>query len=378
MKMSLRGLMLVVMLALAAAVAAVRTGAGAPELKTRNVVLIITDGMRWQEIFTGADKLLINQPNGGSWVAPDVLRTRYWRDDVAERRKVLFPFLWSTIAQKGQIFGNQTIGSIARVRNGLGFSYPGYNEMLIGYPDQRINANDFGQNPNVSVFEWLNHMPELQGHVGVYGTWDTFKYIFNEDRSKLVMQAGWDLPAKESITPRQEMLNDLYKTATRFDDDCTYDAFLQPPLLDYVATGTPRVLFVGYGETDDWAHAGRYDNVLQSAQQFDHYVEQLWNTMQAMPQYRDQTTFILTTDHGRGSGRTQWKEHGVDQKGSENIWIAVLGPDTPPLGERHNIPAVTQSQIAATVAAFLGKDYRAAVPAAAPALPDVIAESSPR
>jgi bisphosphoglycerate-independent phosphoglycerate mutase (AlkP superfamily) len=187
------------------------------------------------------------------------------------------------------------------------------------------------------------------------------------------MQAGWDLPAKENVTPRQELLNELYKTTTRFDDDCTFDSFLQPPLMDYVASGAPRVLFVGYGETDDWAHAGRYDNVLQSAQQFDRYVEQLWNTMQSMPAYRDQTTFILTTDHGRGSGRSQWKDHGVDQKGSENIWIAVLGPDTPGLGERANIAAVTQSQIAATVAAFVGKDYRAAVPAAAPVLPDVIA-----
>ncbi len=371
-------IVLVGALALAALFAAAHTGSGAAELKTRNVVLIISDGLRWQEIFTGADKTLIDQPNGGSWVAPEVLRKNYWREDIAERRKVLFPFLWGTIAQKGQIFGNQNKGSIARVTNGLDFSYPGYNEMLVGHPDPRIDSNDFGKNPNVTVFEWLNRMPEFAGHVGVYGTWDTFKYIFNEDRSKLVMQAGWDLPAKENATPRQEMLNQLYKTTTRFDDDCTYDAFLQPPLLDYVGSAAPRVLFVGYGETDDWAHAGRYDNVLQSAQQFDRYVEQLWNTMQGMPTYHDRTTFILSTDHGRGSGRSQWKEHGKDQKGSENIWIAVLGPDTPGLGERANIAAVTQAQIAATVAALVGKDYRAAVPAAAPVLPDVMAGAGGR
>jgi hypothetical protein len=94
--------------------------------------------------------------------------------------------------------------------------------------------------------------------------------------------------------------------------------------------------------------------------------------MQAMPEYRDQTTFIITTDHGRGSGLVDWKEHGVDQKGSENIWIAVLGPDTPTLGERANISPVTQAQIAATVAALLGKDYAKDVPAAAQRLPDVL------
>ena len=112
------------------------------------------------------------------------------------------------------------------------------------------------------------------------------------------------------------------------------NSFLQIPLLDYVKSAHPRVLFVGYGETDNWAHQGRYDLVLDSAHRMDHFVQQLWDTMQAMPQYRGTTTFIITTDHGRGSGLTEWKEHGVEEKGSENIWIAVMGPDTAPLGER--------------------------------------------
>jgi bisphosphoglycerate-independent phosphoglycerate mutase (AlkP superfamily) len=135
--------------------------------------------------------------------------------------------------------------------------------------------------------------------------------------------------------------------------------------LDYVKAEHPRVLFVGYGETDNWAHQGRYDLVLDSAHRMDHFVHQLWDTMQAMPQYHANTTFIITTDHGRGSGLTEWKEHGVEEKGSENIWIAVLGPDTAPLGERTHVAPVTQAQIAATVAAFVGKDYRHDVPKAA-------------
>jgi hypothetical protein len=79
-------------------------------------------------------------------------------------------------------------------------------------------------------------------------------------------------------------------------------------------------------------------------------------------EYHGTTTFIITTDHGRGSGLTEWKEHGVDEKGSENIWIAVLGPDTEPLGERTHVAPVTQAQIAATVAAFVGKNYHHDVP----------------
>ncbi len=84
-----------------------------------------------------------------------------------------------------------------------------------------------------------------------------------------------------------------------------------------------------------------------------------------MPQYRDKTTLIVAVDHGRGDGPEEWKHHGAKIKGAENIWIAIIGPDTPALGERMNSGLHTQSQIAATVAAALGEDYCAAQPKAA-------------
>jgi hypothetical protein len=344
--------------------AAARPGASA-----QTVVLIVADGLRWQEIFTGADSTLMNSTHGGIWADSGVLNRKYWRDAGRDRRAILFPFLWGTVAKRGQIFGNQARSSVARVTNGMAFSYPGYNEMLTGSPDRRINANDFGPNPNVTVFEWLNKTPEYQGRVAVYATWSVFKDIFNEKRSHLLMHAGFDPPYEGKLTPRQELLGELYRTTTRLDDEDNYDAFIQIPLLEFVKTGKARVLFVGYGETDNWAHQGRYDLVLESAHAFDGYVEQLWTTMQAMPEYRDKTTFIITTDHGRGGGLVDWKEHGVSEKGSENIWIAVMGPDTPALGERTNVNMVTQAQIAATIAQLLGKDFRPSAPNVQPALP---------
>ena len=341
-------------------------------LKTRNIVLIVSDGLRWQEIFTGADPTLLDEAHGGIWDKEADLKKEFWRADPLERRQLLFPFLWGTVAKRGQIFGNQTKGSVARVTNGLAFSYPGYNEMTTGHPDARINSNEYGPNPNISVFEWLNGQPELHGRVAIHATWATFKDIFNVQRSKLPLVVGWDAPYAAAPTSRQQLLNRLYATTTRFDAEDVYDAFMQVPLIESFSHEQPRVLFVGYGETDNWAHQGRYDLVLHSAHGFDHFVEELWNTLQALPQYKDQTTFIITTDHGRGGGLTEWKEHGVEEKGSENIWIAVMGPDTAPLGERAHTAEVHQAQIAATVAAFIGKNYRQAVPEAAPPLPEVL------
>jgi len=335
--------------------------------KTQNVVLIVSDGLRWQEVFTGADPTLLNEKDGGSWLEEADLKKRYWREDVDARRAALFPFLWGTVAKQGQIYGNQLKGSVAHVTNGKAFSYPGYNEMSTGYPNDAIDSNEYGPNPNTTVFEWLNKFDEYRGKVAIFGTWNVYDNIFNRSRSGLVMQTGWTLsePWKTRQTPRDALLRQLFDSSTRFDEEDVWNSFLQIPLLDYVKTAHPRVLFVGYGETDNWAHQGRYDLVLDSAHRMDHFVKQLWDTMQAMPEYRGTTTFIITTDHGRGSGLTEWKEHGVEEKGSENIWIAVMGPDTAALGERTHVGAVTQAQIAATIAAFVGKDYHAAEPKAA-------------
>src|SRR5580704_14751483 len=176
--------------------------AAAPALagKTQNVVLIVSDGLRWQEVFTGADPSLLNDKAGGSWMAEPELRQRYWRDDPAARRALLFPFLWGTVAKQGQIFGNQLKGSVAHVTNGKAFSYPGYNEMTTGYPNDAIDSNEFGPNPNATVFEWLNNMDEFRGHVAIYGTWDVYRNIFNQKRSGLIMQTGWTLPPKAQET----------------------------------------------------------------------------------------------------------------------------------------------------------------------------------
>ena len=52
-------------------------------------------------------------------------------------------FFWTIVAHDGQVFGDPSRGSLARVTNGLWFSYPGYNELLAGYPS--------GGKPDTSV-----------------------------------------------------------------------------------------------------------------------------------------------------------------------------------------------------------------------------------
>ena len=345
------------------------------ELKTRHVFLVSTDGLRWQEVFQGAEKRFLTKQGGVK--DPDQLTKQFWRKDPNERRKALLPFLWSVVSKEGQIFGNRELGSVVRVSNGLNFSYPGYNEMLTGRPDSRIDSNDKNNNPNVTVLEWVNQKPEFSGRVAAFGTWDVFPFILNVDRSGIPMQAGWAKPIVKNRTERVLLLEELYETTTPIWENVCLDSMMFHSVAEYLMEEKPRAAFISFGETDEWAHEGRYDQYLRSAHAFDHYLHRLWNFFQTEPFYKDQTTLIISTDHGRGTGFDGWRRHGKETAGSEQMWLAVIGPDTPPLGDRKGGAEVTQSQIAATFAAFLSLDFPAAFPGASFKIEDLFANSSP-
>ena len=305
----------VVSVLISANMAAQETRASAQEtIHAKNVVIVAIDGVRWQDVF-GAG------------------------------RDTLMPFLWSVVAREGQLFGNRAQGSAMRVTNRLNFSYPGYQEMLAGFVDPRIDNNRYGPNPNVTVLEWLNRQPELRGRVAAFANWSVFKDILARRSEDLFLRAG-GANGEETIE----------------------DAELHRLALRHFTDHKPRVLFVGYGDTDAWAHSGNRDRYLAAMRECDAFIAEWWRAVQASTAHRDRTTLIVTTDHGRGRGRS-WSSHGWRARGSGETWLAILGPETVPLGERRNIMGITTAQVAATIAAALDHDYRAAVPRAAPAIP---------
>ncbi|MEJ5366771.1 MAG: alkaline phosphatase family protein [Bryobacteraceae bacterium] len=341
-----------------------------PERRTRNVVVLMTDGLRHQEVFAGADASLIDRKTGGV-ADPDRLRREFWRGTPEERRAALLPFFWSVVAREGQVFGDRRAGSEARISNGLNFSYPGYSEAFCGVADPRIDSNDKRYNPNVNVLEFLHRRPGFEGRVAAFGAWELFPWILNAPRSGILVNAGYEPLQLPGSSLQLQLINTL-KAETEYWDGEAFDSFTFHTALEHLRLQKPRVLALLLGETDEWAHAGRYDLYLKSARRFDQYARQLWETLQSLPEYRGSTTLILATDHGRGAGRKDWRSHGRRIRESQYVWMAFLGPDTRPLGVRAGTAPVTQAQLAATIAALLGEDFRTAVPAAAPPIAEVL------
>jgi len=351
----------------------VSAGAGpAAELKTRNVVLVTLDGVRWQEVFRGADAQCIDLEHGGVSEKEQLLvRDEFLAGDAEASRRKLMPFFWSEIAGRGQLFGNRDTGSPAQVMNAEWFSYPGYNELLTGWVDPMINSNLPRPNRNVTVLEWLDARPAMAGKVVACVTWQIFPAILNAGRSKFPLWVSGGHSRLPGLTPRLQDIERWMQDIPTKSRDEHYDGFAFHAALELLRLHQPRLLYLALGEADTNGHGRRYGKYLDAIRRSDRFIRELWEHLQTLPQYRGTTTMIITTDHGRGSTPADWIHHSKTVPGSEETWLAVLGPDTPALGERRAAALLRQTQVAATIAQFLGEDYLEAVPEAGGVIAEV-------
>lgn len=330
--------------------------------KTKNLVIVTLDGMRWQEVFGGIDLSLIKDnrfTHDSSGTAQ-----KFWNDTLSIRRQKLFPFLWSVIEKDGQLYGNRWKNNNMNVSNPYQFSYPGYNEIFTGYPDVTINSNDKIRNPNINVLEFLNQQEGFAGKVAAFSTWEVFPYILNTWRSNVFVNA--DVDTLHFPDANLKLINDMQFLTTR-------PIGVRPDVLTYMAAREymkdyhPRVLYIAFDETDDFAHGGMYDQYLKSAHAEDGMIADLWKYIQSDPRYTNNTTLIITCDHGRGDTHKEtWRDHGQKIPESSQIWMAAIGPDTLPLGEMKTTGQLYQQQLAATFAELLGFHFTANHPVGKP------------
>jgi hypothetical protein len=324
--------------------------------KTENIVLITLDGFRWQEVFTGADSSFMKQQ---VHLKDSKLKEKYWHEDLTERRKALLPFMWSTIATQGQLYGNRTLGNHVNVTNNQLFSYPGYNEILTGSADnERIHSNDKIYNPNTNVLEFVNKQSGYKGKVAAFSSWDVFPYIINDKRSGVYVSTNVAPVKGNNLSESERMMNKLILNLPNPLGDVRLDAFTFYYAMEYMKKNKPKVMYFAFDETDDFAHQGEYGAYLNSANYTDKFFSELWVYLQSEPQYKNKTTIIITSDHGRGDNAEDWKHHGQKIAVADQLWFAFLGPDTPALGEVKTSGQLYQNQIASTLASLLGMDFK--------------------
>lgn len=328
----------------------------------KNIIIITSDGLRWQEVFKGMDSAIAKDKRfkQGHRDSTQMFQ-QYWAEDATERRKKLMPFFWSTLAAKGQLYGNREKNNKVNVANPYWFSYPGYNEILTGYPDPAVNSNEYKANPNVTVLEYINQQPAFKNKVAAFGAWDAFDRIINEGRSGIPVVSAFDTTGGKNPTPKELLLNAMLRDSYKpFGLSECFDVFTHYEAMEYLQARKPRVLYIAYGETDEWAHAGRYRDYLDAIKNVDKWIGDIWNYVQSTPEYKDKTAIFITSDHGRGDlKKEEWTSHGSRIAGADELWFAVIGPGIAAKGEVSTGMQLYQKQFAQTIASLLGLVYKA-------------------
>lgn len=349
--------------------------AAAAPRATENVILVTLDGVRIQELFGGMDAALAARPERSGIYDLEATRERYWRATPEERREALMPRFWRELAPQGVVLGNAAKGSRVRVENDQWFSYPGYSEILTGRPQPDVKSNDFVRYPHRTVLEHLRAALGLAPtEVAQFGSWDGFAMAAASADGAFFMNGAYERVPAELSTPEMDELATLRSQVQQFWEESSNDVLTFRLALAYLRRHGPRVLWLGLGQSDDWAHARRYDLLLDYLHLADGLLWELWTTLESDSRYRGRTTLILTTDHGRGQTPKNWTDHDAGIQGSQDIWIAVIGPDTPNRGELENAATVHQGDVAATMVRLLGLDPREFDPGAGPPIAAALAE----
>lgn len=358
-----------VTLAAACVAAAGAGGRQAPAARppADHVVLVTVDGTRWQDLFGGVDLDVLRSVSGETPVEQTDTYRRFWAPTPDESRAKVMPFLWSALAaREGVLLGNRRVGSRMQVANTMKFSYPGYSELLTGAPhDDQITTNDNRRYGFLTVLEWLRadlHLPKTG--VAAFGSWETFNYIAEHEEGAITINAGFE--DFDHPDPEIRTLSALQHLTPNGFHGARHDVYTFRFGFAHLQTARPRVLFLAFDETDDWAHLKRYDLVLDALHRTDAQLRQLWTWMQSDPEFRGRTTLILTVDHGRGRTPADWTDHGAKTLGAEETWIGCFGAGVQARGESTAAGPLYTRQVASTVAALLGKDFRTVVPGAAP------------
>lgn len=301
------------------------------ENQDRNVILLMVDGVRWQEVFRGADP----------WLAAD------------ETNKTVFPGLNASLKEHGALLGNVDQGSELTLLSRVRTSMSSYMNIMAG-SKQFCLTNSCGRT-------WIETFPERIRRalnlpiekVATISSWGQIGMAVEHQEGATFVNAG-RAPLVDS-SPDEELLklNDEQLKEPLVWEDCRSDKLTFAQGLRYLKKHRPRFLFISLNDSDEWAHAEDYPKYLATLRQYDEWIQELNETLKSMGEYGANTLLLVTTDHGRGSGGN-WGRHGILYPDSKYFWL---------YGNRRGIQPVTpgqysQANIRPTIETYLGLQPR--------------------
>ncbi len=255
-----------------------------------NVILLMLDGVRWQEVF----------------------RT--------DKTGLLFKHLFQEHLAEGQIFGNVDKDAAMTVSNSALLSLPAYQSIMSG-ETQPCSGNGCGR-LGVETFQEraVSELKLNRLKVATIASWDKIPDAVEHVEGATFVNAAYDKLNDGTYDPEFEAINEAQVKDPAPWDGARFDRYTWAHSMHYLKKHHPRFLFISLDDSDEWGHKNEWDNYLASLRQYDNWIHELIQTLQGMGEYGANTTLLVTTDHGRGDGE-MWGQHGWLWPECKYVWL---------------------------------------------------------
>ncbi|RYE82853.1 MAG: hypothetical protein EOO75_20080, partial [Myxococcales bacterium] len=303
--------------------------------------VVTLDGARWQELFLGVDRNLAQHDGVPS--------------DEVVAASVLLPNIYERLIRRGVALGAPGHGSPVEASGPVHVSLPGYRELFVGAPDASCRSNDCGAVTVPTMADAIRERSARDQDVAVLSSWETIERAATVGTGHIVVSTGRTTGLTRDlarVSPRASQILDQGARADAWPghDDYRPDRFTMPLALDYQLSAQPRFLFVGLGDTDEYAHRGDYRGYLGALRQADRFIGDLFASLDRQGPDGAATTVLVTADHGRARN---FRDHGRDAE-SRRVFLLAAGGTVPAQGYVDAGPGRRLASIAPTVRGLLG------------------------
>ena len=274
------------------------------------VILVVLDGTRWQEVFVGADPQL----SAAAGVP-------------APSAEALMPQLHALVADHGSALGAPGHGPAISASGPNFVSLPGYAEIFSGRRVHGCANNDCAPTREPTVMDQARAVSRRPGDVAVFSSWQKIERAASVDPGSLVLSSGRYRAFHEDLLRADDVTRHWLEEGARADafpgyNDYRPDRFTAALALRYLEIARPRLMFLGLGEPDEYAHRDDYAGYLASLRASDATVGELFDVLRRMGTRGERTTVIVTADHGRGR---DYRVHGRAFPESGRVWLVAAG-----------------------------------------------------
>ena len=274
------------------------------------VILVVLDGVRWQEVFSGVDPVLAATHRAGPVVSA----------------RTLLPSLYAALDTRGAAVGAPGHGVIAA--SGPNFvSLPGYTEIFGG----RSPADVSGQ--RVRRRERADHRGRRarssRERLGRRGDRFVGAHRTRRDADAVAHRPLRGAAGRHgsAVSGGDPSTREVLDRGARADPRPGHDAFRPDRYtaelaLRYLEARRPAFLFVGLGEPDEYAHEDDYRGYLASLRAADDFFGRLFAALDGMGERGRRSLVLVTADHGRAR---DYRDHGAGLPESARVWLLALG-----------------------------------------------------